>query len=312
MGPQDSQEPQQPQQPVQPAPQPLPPQPQPQPQQYQQFQSMQPQPMMPVGAVAVPAPKKGLSKGAIMGIIGGAVGLLLLLVGIVLAIVLFGAPTRSDFSKAGDKITEANSSYNDMSLDLYDLTSSSSTETSRKNAQDNINEKSDKFNTAFVEAGKLKGIYGDKEVKAKYDAVEAKRATFNATVEKVIEISNKLIPAYREVNDLSSSSTASEIAAARQSLEDIGTLKHDATNTFVSASITYLKALEDYKTYRDSYIAGGAYDANAYTKYSSAYDAYSDAVKDWQSSLEKMSSDAELKDELNALGDTLNTKMISK
>lgn len=313
MGPQE-QEPQQ-QQPVQPVPQPMP---QP-PQQFQQFQPQpiqQPQPMAPGQMMTVPVPtpmpKKGLSKGVLWGIIGGAVGLVLLIVGLVLALTVFGGPSKTDFSKAGDKVSEANSAYNSISVDAYDLTASSSTDTSRKNAKESMQANVDKFNTAFEEAGKLKGITGDKEVKAKYDAVEAKRATFNDSVDKLIEISEKFTPVYSEFASMASTSTTNQVTTTRKALEDIGTLKDDATNTFVTASINYLKALETYKTYRDAYSAGGAYDSTAYTKYSSAYDTYTDAAKDWQSSLNKMSDDAELKDELNALADVLNTKMFSK
>lgn len=257
----------------------------------------------------VPMPKKGLSKGMLWGIIGGAAGLILLIIGVVLAVTVFGGPSKADYSKAGEKVTEANSAYNDMGTIVYDLTSSSSTATSRKNAQDSMNQKLETFNTAITEAGKMKGITGDKEVKAKYDAVTAKIDTFNNSVDKIIEISDKFIPAYAEIGDLSSSSTAAEIASVQTTLENIGTLKDDSTNTFVTASITYLKALAEYKAYRDAYTASGDYDSNAYTRFSAAYDTFSDAAKDWQSSIEKMSEEAELKNELNALATILDTKI---
>lgn len=305
MGPQEPQQPQQaPVQPVMPQPQDV--------QQPQQFPQTQVPPVQPTGMApytSTPAPKKGLSKGALWGIIGGGVGLVLVIVGVVLALTLFGGPTKADYSKAGDKVSEANSAYNNMSSNAYDLTSSSSTDTSRKNARESMQESADKFNAAFEEAGKMKGISGDKEVKEKYDAVEAKRTLFNSYLEKLLEISEKFTPVYSDFGNLSSSSTTSQLSAARKSLEDIGTLKDDATNTFIVASITYLKSLEDYKKYRDAYTAGGTYDATAFTKYSSAYDTYADAAKDWQSSLTKTADEAELKDDLNALANTLITKI---
>lgn len=245
----------------------------------------------------------------IVSIIGG----LLLLTGAIVALLLvFGGPTRADYSKAAQKISEANNAYNDMSLKAYDLTSSSSTETSRKNAQESIKAKMTIFNTALDEAGKMKAVKSDKDVNVKYGAVEAKRVKFNASIEKVLDISDKFVPVYVDLTDLSAASTANDIAAAQTKLEGIGTLKDDATNTFVTASINFLKAVGEYRTYREAYISGGAYNSNAYTKYDAATNTYYDALKDWQSSLEKISDDAELKNELNALADVLNTKVFEK
>lgn len=246
-------------------------------------------------------------------IIASIVGGLLLLTGAIIVLLLvFGGPTKADYSKAAQKISEANSAYNDMSLKSYDLASSSSTETSRKNAQETIKTKMTVLNTTLQEAGNMKAVKRDKDVNAKYIAVEAKRAKFNVSMEKMLDISDKFVPVYVELSDMSSTSTANDIAAAQTKLEGIGTLKDDATNTFVTASINFLKAVGEYSTYRETYINGGAYNSNAYTKYNAATNTYYDALKDWQSSLEKMSDDAELKNELNALADVLNTKILEK
>ena len=239
-------------------------------------------------------------------------GLMLLAGALIAALLIFSGPTRADYSRAAEKVTEANSAYNAMLIKAYDLTSSSSTETSRKNAQETVETKMATFNTALDQAGKMKAVKRDKDIAAKYSALEAKRARFNDSVDKLIDISEKFVPVYVDLSDLSTNSTATDLSTAQTKLEGIGTLKDDATNTFVTASINFLKAVGQYQAYHDAYLNGGDYSANEYTKYSAATDTYYDALKDWQSSLEKMTDDSDLHTELNALATAINTKLMSK
>ena len=58
-------------------------------------------PMQPNGVYPIP-PKKGLSKGALWGIIGGSVAFILLIVGIILAVVFLGGPNKEDYKIALD------------------------------------------------------------------------------------------------------------------------------------------------------------------------------------------------------------------
>ena len=50
-------------------------------------------------------PKKKMSKGALWGIIGGSIGLIILIVGIVLAIIFLGGPSKADYK---DLISQIN------------------------------------------------------------------------------------------------------------------------------------------------------------------------------------------------------------
>lgn len=297
--------PQEPQQPAAPAPQPpQPPQP--------QFQAQPPQPNafgsgpapMP-GAPMPPVQKKGLSKGAMFGIIGGAVGLILIIVGVVLAITLLGGPTREDYRKAGDTLSDATTAYNKIGTEGYELTSSSGTDASRKNAIETMKKYQSEFDDKFQEAGKMKGIANDKELKEKWDKVEERRSKFNTSVEELYEVSEKVVPIMREISNITSP-TASQLSSIRERVE--GTkVKNAPTNDYLTALANYLKASEDYANYRST----GTYDSSAYTKYSSAMNDYYDATKDWSTAIKKMTDEAELKDQLNDLRDAIVDKVSS-
>lgn len=260
----------------------------------------------PIASQPMPGAKKGLSKGALWGIIGGAAGVVLLLVGVILAVTVFGGPNKADYEKAASVFSEATTAYNDMGIKSYELTSSSSTETTRKNALEGMKKLQETFNTKFEEAGKLKGIANDKALKDKWTKVDEKRAKFNSSVEEIYEISEKVTPIVKELSDFSSP-TVSEVSSLRKKIEGVS-VKNAATNTYITALANFLKAYEDYATYR----ASGSYDSSAYSKYNAAYNAYYDASKDWRSSIEKMTDEAELKNELNALSDALNEKEFAK
>ena len=51
-------------------------------------------------------PKKGLSKGALWGIIGGSIGLIVIVVGIVLAVIFLGGPSKADYQEAAKAMKE--------------------------------------------------------------------------------------------------------------------------------------------------------------------------------------------------------------
>lgn len=135
MGPQESQDsqtaPQQPQQLAQPMAPPQPPQQFVQPAAFpQQVQPVTAQP----GVLPMPAPKKGLSKGALWGIIGGGVGLLVIIIGVILGVVLLGGPSKDDYQKANNILNDAKTAYNGISGLSY-ISSYSATDTTIKNDQ---------------------------------------------------------------------------------------------------------------------------------------------------------------------------------
>ena len=65
-----------------------------------------PQPQQPLQQGTPVQPKKGLSKGALWGIIGGSIGLIVIIVGIVLAVVFLGGPSKADYQEAAKTLKE--------------------------------------------------------------------------------------------------------------------------------------------------------------------------------------------------------------
>lgn len=65
-----------------------------------------PQSQQPLQQGAPVPPKKGLSKGALWGIIGGSIGLIVIIVGIVLAVVFLGGPSKADYQEAAKTLKE--------------------------------------------------------------------------------------------------------------------------------------------------------------------------------------------------------------
>ena len=65
-----------------------------------------PQPQQPLQQGVPMQPKKGLSKGALWGIISGSIGLIVIVVGIVLAVIFLGGPSKADYQEAAKAIKE--------------------------------------------------------------------------------------------------------------------------------------------------------------------------------------------------------------
>lgn len=138
--------------------------------------SPQPAPVMPGQAPVQPAPqqpgqpatpqpgyptppKKGLSKGALWGIIGGSVGLVLVIV-IVLLIVFLSGPSKKDYRDAVDLINSTNSTFSSSSL--------TSGDPSDNDFEDKLNETIGKVDSAHKKIGETKAMR-DSEVKNAYD-----------------------------------------------------------------------------------------------------------------------------------------------
>ena len=141
---------------VQTAPQPVAaPQPMAQPQPAPEGQPVQ----VPQGTPYQMPPKKKLSKGALWGIIGGSIGLVLVIVGVVLAIVLLGGPSKEDYAKAADYMQDFKIEDN---KDIFNAKTSDEA----KKKIDEFTKKADEY---FDKLGADK-VMRDAEVKKAYDA----------------------------------------------------------------------------------------------------------------------------------------------
>ncbi len=301
--------PEQPYQPYQPAPQPEG-QPQfvPQPPVQPQQPVMAPQPeaygSVPQPVMAYPTPKKGLSKGALFGIIGGAVGLVLLIAGVVVGFALLGGPSKEDYRKADEKLGEAKTAYSGLSSLEY-ISTYGATETTAKNDLQKVEAAKLKINSAVDEIGKMKAV-NDKDVKVSYDKLEVRMAGFDKVMDANIEIYEKIIPVMLKFDEATSSSVTSNASLAafsevRISLEKLE-LKVDANRTYVQGIIEQVKILEavipkkiemnsDYRKY----------DASINDQYYDATDKLTSLGDDWRSNLEKLRDEGDIADQLNNL-----------
>lgn len=143
----------------------IPPQPQfqqvpQQPPQFQQFQQPQPQQQFPqqpiMGTPYQMPPKKKMSKGALWGIIGGSIGLIILVIGVVLAVILLSGPSKEDYKDLLSQFT---------GLDLKISFLSEGNEKNIKPETDKMVEKVDDLNKKMSSHRALK----DKDVKEAYD-----------------------------------------------------------------------------------------------------------------------------------------------
>ena len=138
-----------------------PPQPQfqqaPQQPQAQQPQPQQQFPQQPVmGTPYQMPPKKKMSKGALWGIIGGSIGLIILVIGVVLAVILLSGPSKEDYKDLLSQFT---------GLDLKISFLSEGNEKNIKPETDKMVEKVDDLNKKMSSHRALK----DKDVKEAYD-----------------------------------------------------------------------------------------------------------------------------------------------
>ena len=276
------------------------------PQQMPQNQ-MQMQPQM-------PGQKSGNKKGLIIGLIAGGVALVLLIVGVVLALTVFGKPSTKDYTEAVDEFNTISTQYNKAatSSSFY---YSSVTETEAKNTAESLKKAKTSVNEGLEKLKDMKAVKGDSEVKAKYDAVEEQIDAFNVMVDAYIEAYDTILPVFNsaQISSANSDSAINSISTMRSKLEGIqGSIKNEYNKQFVTDEIA---ALKEYETAAKAYVDY----LNDYTKYTSglskayydASDKVSDVASDWGSNLEKLADEGDIKDKMNSLGTLLMQKQYS-
>lgn len=302
--------------------QPVAPQPNQQPQPAPVPQPMQPGGVMPPNQQPMPMPmpgpvqKKGASKGLIFGIIGGVVALILLVVGVILALVVFGGPSKNDYASANVKLNEVKDSYNQLTSLEY-VSTYGVTATSVQTNLDKLKSIKSNVDTGVSELGKMRAM-NNKDVKASYNALEAKMPSFDTAMDTYIEVYDKIMPVVVKLDDATNSSSAtsssvmSAITATRQSLEVLN-LQQEVNKTYAQGLISQIKILEDAASKYLAMKAGTlAYDSTIVSQYYAASSALTDLDKDWQSDLQKVADSGEIRDQLNNLGDVLYEKYSAK
>lgn len=123
-------------------------------------------------------PKKKLSKGALWGIIGGSIGLIVVIIGIVLAVVFLGGPSQADYKEAYDYMQNSK-----ISSSLSNANKVDDSEEAKKAYNDAIAEV-DKY---FDELGSKKAMR-DSEVKKLYDEYKSEWSKARPILEKYSEL----------------------------------------------------------------------------------------------------------------------------
>ena len=274
-----------------------------------------PQPVPPQPTPGMPyqmPPKKKMSKGALWGIIGGSIGLIILIIGIVLAIIFLGVPSKADYQAAQEKMNSIITTYNKASSSLSYI-STSETKPSLESNRDKIATVKGDINKALTDLGKMKAVTNDKEVREKYDNIKNKLEKFNEVMDALSEVYGKLLPAMSEFSGASSSYNLSNLAASikktRQDLKNAD-IKHEYNKKFVKDFTEQLEKMEEM-------IPKVVEMRSDYTKYNSSYmtEFYESSSKiqkiarEWQSDMQKLGEEGELRNELNSLEDTLVSKV---
>lgn len=256
------------------------------------------------------AAKKGSKKGLIIGLIAGVSGLAIIGVAIAVLFLVLGV-SKKDYSDASTKMTAVVKSYNDAGAIYLGTTS---TKTEIKNGVDKINDSVDKFGNGFTELGRMKAIKNDKELKKSYEAAVAKKVKFDESVNTAVEAYGIILPAMTDYSSSSSlSSTINNITAAKKSLQGIEGLEYETNKQLVNSLVAQFEKLETLATKvqagRDNY---KLYDSSAVSEYYDTATAISTTMRDWQSNLNKLSDEGDMRDELNGLSDMLLEKSIKK
>ena len=283
----------------------------------QQSQQIQPTPnqVPPQPTPGMPyqmPPKKKMSKGALWGIIGGSIGLIILIVGIVLAVIFLGGPSKADYQAAQEKMNSIITKYNKVSSSLSYI-STSETKSSLESNRDKITTAKGDVNKALTDLGKMKAVTNDKEVREKYDNIKNRLEKFNEVMDALGEVYGKLLPAMSEYASTSSSYNISNLATSiKKTKQDLknADIKHEYNKKFVKDFTEQLEKMEemlpkiiemrsDYKKYDSSYM----------TEFYTINTKIQKIAREWQSNMQKIGEEGELRNELNSLEDILVDKV---
>ncbi len=202
---------------------------------------------MPQGTPYQMPPKKKLSKGALWAIIGGSIGLVLVVVGVVLAIVLLGGPSKEDYAKAADYMQDFNIE------DKGDILNAKNSDEAKKKI-DEFTKKTDEY---FDKLGADK-VMRDTEVKKAYDAYKdewGKTKTLLGSLSEAMVASNDVrdkcdLPYISYVDVKSSDEYGKkfdeETAACTKVLDQ---LKKSESKSIKEYAESYSKYLQDLRAY---------------------------------------------------------------
>ena len=279
------------------------------------------QPGVPTGTSYQMPPKKKLSKGALWGIIGGAIAFILIIVAVVLAVIFLGGPSKADYAEARTQMNEVRSKYNSLSLKSRSSSRQLSYRNSSSTADNDLKDALDEYKKAVADLENLKALK-DKEVKEKYDAYIKQNEIFVAWIDGIIGSSDTL----KKAGESCSSSAANQVLRSDFSnignayRSAIGPCKDDlkelskSKNTVLAAYGKKLLSVyeEQQKMIEDLQAAYIAKDQSEFNRISGEIgkqaSEFSGISAEFSKSLSDKAEDAEVKDELNDLGKLVTDK----
>lgn len=245
--------------------------------------------------------------------IGAGIGALLLITIAVLVVVSIFSVSRDDYKAAYSHATDAQSAYTKMSNLRY--VSSYSTETQIENALDSFKKSQERLDQEIDELSETKAIQRDNKASELYAAFTEKKQAFDKATTAIVEVYEHVLPALSGFSTTSSSDQARIIRivnTARSELEAAeGKLKSDVNKQFVGKMTTlfkrYAALAKKVQAYRADY---SKYDSSVASDYLSTSTDITTAIRDWQSDIQKLAEDAEIKEEFNELSQYLAEKMV--
>lgn len=313
MGPQEQQDQQIAQE--QPATQ-MPQEPVSQPQSAQQPQQFQPasqmfQPAPPVMGAPTPAPKKGLSKKALFGIIGGGVGLLLL-IGLVLFFAIaqpFKTLSTSDYMDADISLLALQDAYGHIDPEYFYVASASSSEAAR--TASTHKEYLDTFSSSWDKLASSSAIKRDPELSSLFNKLKDKKLKLDAAEAAEIEAYEKVAGVmgdyYKADNTYSDPVTGLTELKAKAS--QVTGLNSEANKQCIKDILAWVDEIlplaEKVKAMRAN---TSLYNSETSSAFYKASDKLGDIADTWAKSIESQGKEASIRTELEALSTKLSEK----
>lgn len=274
-----------------------------------------------------PTPPKSSNKGLVIGLgIGGGVLFLILVTLLILFLTVWSGPSRADYKKAHDAMQEVSTNYNSARSTIISISSGMAYGTVSDSTIDRFNDNFTKYKASVAELKDLKALK-DEDVKKTYDAYIAQNEKFTSYVDGLIGSVKAMSAAAEECGSLSSASSALG--------DDLNTMlsKYDELVKECNASVTKLETskntaivqfAKDYNTSMTEMrtALAGMIDAAkaqdmskvsaAQSKLTTAAGKLSTIGTDFSSKMSDQGDEAEVKDELNALGELITDKANGK
>lgn len=199
--------------------------------------------------------KKGLSNKAIWGIVGGVIGLVILIVGVVLAVLFLGGPSKEDYHHASKIMSDFNS---------REILGNINRETDVESAKEEINKGIAKVDAYYEKLGNTRAMR-DKDVKEKFDKYFNEYKDIKPTIQGVAESLPYLKTFRKDCNsgryisslDKGADQVAKEFDELNgkciESLEKMKQAKDKGIAEFADEQLKYLSSLKKYYMDRADY-----------------------------------------------------------